>query len=47
MAKKPNYDFERRQRDQAKAAKRADKQDAKRQERERAAADQPDSTEKS
>ena len=47
MAKKPNYDFERRERERAKAAKKADKQDAKREERERAAAANTDPTEKS
>ncbi|MFC3076690.1 hypothetical protein ACFODL_01175 [Phenylobacterium terrae] len=40
MAKKPNYQFERRERDRAKAAKMAEKAAAKRElkERERAAA---------
>ena len=35
MARKPNYSFERRERDRAKAIKVAEKADAKRQQRER------------
>ena len=43
MARKPNYSFERHERDRAKAAKLAQKADAKREQRERdrAAADGP------
>jgi hypothetical protein len=43
MAKKPNYDFERRERDRAKAAKKADKAAAKREQRDRGEADPPPS----
>ena len=39
MARKPNYQFERKERERAKAAKVADKAAAKRREREEAAAD--------
>ncbi len=43
MPKKPNYDFERRERDRAKAAKKADKAAAKREQRERDEAAPPSS----
>ena len=39
MARKPNYQFERKERERAKAAKLADKAAAKRREREDAVAD--------
>ena len=39
MARKPNYDFERRERDRLKALKNAEKADAKREQRERARAE--------
>ena len=42
MARKPNYQFERKERERAKAAKLADKAAAKRREREDAAAETPD-----
>jgi len=38
MARKPNYDFERRERDRLKALKSNEKADAKREQRERARA---------
>ena len=38
MARKPNYEFERRERDRLKAIKTAEKAEAKREERERARA---------
>lgn len=38
MARKPNYEFERRERERLKAIKTAEKADAKREERERARA---------
>ena len=41
MPKKPNYDFERRERDRAKAAKQAEKAALKREQREAAAAQMP------
>ena len=43
MARKPNYDFERRERDRLKALKTAEKAEAKREQRERdrAASDTP------
>jgi hypothetical protein len=41
MARKPNYQFERMERDRAKAAKAAEKAAEKARERERAAGDQP------
>jgi hypothetical protein len=44
MARKPNYAFERHERDRAKAIKLAEKADAKRQQRERAAIDAPPAT---
>lgn len=44
MPKKPNYDFERRERDRAKAAKKADKAAAKHEQRERDAAVPPTDT---
>lgn len=42
MARKPNYQFERMERDRAKAAKLAEKAAAKRREREEAAGEGPD-----
>ena len=44
MPKKPNYDFERRERDRAKAAKKADKAAAKRDQRERGETAPPSDT---
>ncbi len=45
MARKPNYQFERKERERAKAAKLADKAAAKRREREEpAASENPDET---
>ena len=44
MARKPNYSFERQERERAKAKKLADKAEAKREQRERDRAGQADST---
>jgi hypothetical protein len=44
MARKPNYQFERQERERLKAAKLAEKAKAKRDERERAEAQNPGST---
>ena len=44
MARKPNYDFERRERERLKAIKVAEKAEAKRQAREKARAETADET---